>query len=66
VVRRFQAGKSWFHGENHFVAFLIRRCMDVVRGLPRRLRNRDWVVLIHEKPSEGCRVGSVEQRALTE
>jgi hypothetical protein len=48
VVRRFQAGKSWFHGENHFVAFLIRRCMDVVRGLPRRLRNRDWVVLIHE------------------
>jgi hypothetical protein len=22
--------------------------MDVVRGLPRRLRNRDWVVLIHD------------------
>ena len=29
------------------MAFLIRRCMNV-RGLPRRLRNRDWVVLIHE------------------
>ena len=43
-----QAGKSWFHGENHFVAFLIRRCMDVVRGLSRRLRSRDWLVLIHD------------------
>ena len=48
TTRRIQAGKSWFHGENHFVAFLIRRCMDVVRGLSRRLRSRDWLVLIHD------------------
>ena len=51
MVRRTQAGKSWFHGENHFVAFLIRRCMDVVRGLSRRLRSRDWLVLIHDGSS---------------
>ena len=33
------------------MAFLIRRCMDVVRGLSRRLRSRDWLVLIHDGSS---------------
>ena len=61
-------GKSWFHGENHFVAFLIRRCMDVVRGLSRRLRSRDWLVLIHDgsggSRSSGICVSAVEQMAI--